>query len=115
MSPGILSFLDDINDVVVSMVSTHPLISKSFSPNTNPWVAVPRATITIDIIVTLTSLEFFTMSLVIVPRAPTKTVSLLCETYAIAFLNYLARSIYFVNLLARVYVNSIINRIDKIY
>ena len=46
-----LSILSDLNNVVVWMVSTHPLISKSSSPFTNPLVSVLRAPITIDITV----------------------------------------------------------------
>ena len=34
------------------MVSTHPVISKSYSPNINPLVTVLRAPITIGLIVT---------------------------------------------------------------
>ena len=42
----------DLNHVVVWIVSTHPLISKSSSPCTNPLVTVPSAQITIGITVT---------------------------------------------------------------
>ena len=53
----LLSILANLNNAVVWMVSTHPLISKSYSPCTNPLVTVLRALITIDIIVTF---MFFT-------------------------------------------------------
>ena len=61
VSRTLLSILSDINNAVVWMVSTCPLISKSSSPCTNPLVTVPRAPITIGIIVTLMfhSLFFF--------------------------------------------------------
>ena len=55
----LLSILDDLNNAVVWMVSTHPLISKSSSPCTNPLVIVPRVPITIDIIVTFMFHSFF--------------------------------------------------------
>ena len=48
----ILNILADINNAVVWMVSTRPLISKSSSPCTDPLVTVPRAPITIGITVT---------------------------------------------------------------
>ena len=51
---GILfSILADFNYAVVWMVSTCPLISKTFHPCTNPLVIVPNAPITIGITVTL--------------------------------------------------------------
>ena len=46
------SILADLNNVVDWMVSTRPLISKSFSPCTNLLVTVPRIPITIGITVT---------------------------------------------------------------
>ena len=55
----ILSILDDLNNAVVWMISTRPLIFKSFSPCTNPWVIVPREPFTIGIIVTLMFHSFF--------------------------------------------------------
>ena len=45
LSRTLLSILADLNNVVVWMVSTHPLISKSSSPFNNPSVTVPRAPI----------------------------------------------------------------------
>ena len=52
VSRTLLSILADLNNTVVWMVSTRPVISKSFSPCTNPLVTVPRAQITIGIIFT---------------------------------------------------------------
>ena len=46
-----LSILADLNNAVVWTVSTRPVISKYSSPCTNPLVTVPRAPITISIIV----------------------------------------------------------------
>ena len=59
VSSSLLSILTDLNNVVVWVVSTHPLISKSFSPFINPLVNVPRAPITIGIIVTFMFHDFF--------------------------------------------------------
>ena len=47
-----LNILGVLNNAVVWMVSTRPLISKSSSPFTNPLVTVPRVPITIGITVT---------------------------------------------------------------
>ena len=47
------SILAILNNVVVWMVSTCPLISKSSSPFNNPLATVPKAPITIGIIVTM--------------------------------------------------------------
>ena len=47
VSRTLLRVLADLNNVVVWMVSTHPHISKSSRPCTNPLVNVPRALITI--------------------------------------------------------------------
>ena len=55
----LLSILADFNNAVVWTVSTRPLISKSFSPCINPSVTVPRAPITIGIIVTFMFHSFF--------------------------------------------------------
>ena len=52
-------FLVDLNNTVVWMVSTRPVISKSSSPCINPLVTVPRAPITIGIIFTSSSTVFF--------------------------------------------------------
>ena len=51
-SRTLLNILVDLNNAVVWMVSTRPLIFKSSSPCTNPLVIVPRATITIVKIIT---------------------------------------------------------------
>ena len=59
VSRTLLSILPILNNVVVWMVSTRPLISKSSSPCTNPFVTVPRALITIGIIVTFMFHSFF--------------------------------------------------------
>ena len=48
----LLSILADPNNAVVWMVSTRPLISKSYFPCTNLLVTVPRVPLTIGIIVT---------------------------------------------------------------
>ena len=53
VSRTILSILTDLNSVIVWMVSTRPLISKSSIPFNNPLVIVPRAPTTIGISVTL--------------------------------------------------------------
>ena len=54
----LLSILGDLNNAVVSTVSTRPVISKSSSPCTNPLVTAPRAPIKIGIIVTFISHSF---------------------------------------------------------
>ena len=51
-SDTLLSILPILNNAVIWMVSTHPLISKSSSLCTIPLVTVTRAPITIGIIVT---------------------------------------------------------------
>ena len=48
----LLSILDELNNAIVWMVSTRPLISKSPSSCTNPLATVQRAPITIRITVT---------------------------------------------------------------
>ena len=53
------SILADLNNAVVWMVFTHPLISKSSSSYINPLVTVPRAPITIGITVTFMFHSFF--------------------------------------------------------
>ena len=55
----LLSILADLNNAVVWTVSTRPVISKSSSPCTNPLVTVPRAPITIGIIVTFVFRSLF--------------------------------------------------------
>ena len=54
-SRTLLSILAELNNAFVWMVSTRPLISKSFSPCTSPLVTVLSTTITIDITVTVFS------------------------------------------------------------
>ena len=55
----LLSILAVLNNVVVWMVSTSPPTSKSSSPFSNPLVTVPKAPITIGIIVTFMFHCFF--------------------------------------------------------
>ncbi len=52
VSRSLLGIQVDLNTVVVWMVSTRPLISKSSSLGTNPLVTVPSAPVTIGIPVT---------------------------------------------------------------
>ena len=59
VSRTLLSILVNLNNAVVWMVSSRPLISKSSSPGTKPSVTVPSAPIAIGINVTFTSLSFF--------------------------------------------------------
>ena len=59
VSRTLLSILADLNNAVVWMVSTCPLISKSFSTCTYPLVTVPKTPITIGIIVTFMFHSFF--------------------------------------------------------
>ena len=59
VSRTLLSILADLNNVVVWIVSTRPLFSKSSSPFINHLVTVPRAPITIDITVTFMFHSFF--------------------------------------------------------
>ena len=54
----LFSVHDDLNNAVVWLVSTRPLISKSSSPFINPLVTVPRAPIRIGITVTFMFLQF---------------------------------------------------------
>ena len=58
VSRTILSILTDLNNAVIWMVSTHPVISKSFSPCTNLLMTGPTAPITICILVTLLHFNF---------------------------------------------------------
>ena len=55
----LLSILADRNNAVVWIVSTRPLISKSFSPFIKLSVTVPRAPITIGINITFMFHSFF--------------------------------------------------------
>ena len=59
VSRSLLSILADLNNVVVWIVATRPVISKSTSPCTNPLVTLPRAPITIGITVTFMFHSFF--------------------------------------------------------
>ena len=59
VSRTLLSILTDLNNTVVWMLSTRPLISASSSPFINPLVTVTKAPITIDINVTFMFHIFF--------------------------------------------------------
>ena len=59
VSRTLLSILADLNNAVVWIVSACLVISKSSSLYTNPSVSVPRAPVTIDIIVTFKFRSFF--------------------------------------------------------
>ena len=58
-SRTLFSILAVLNNAVVWVVSTRPPTSKSSSPFNNPLVAVPKAPITIGIIVTFMFHSFF--------------------------------------------------------
>ena len=55
----LLCILTVFNNAVVWMVSTRPPTSKFFRPFNNPWVTMPKAPITIGIIVTFMFHSFF--------------------------------------------------------
>ena len=59
VSRTLLSILAVFNNAVVWMVSTRPPTSKSSRPFNNPLVTVPKAPITIGIIVTFMFRSFF--------------------------------------------------------
>ena len=59
VSRTLLSILADLDNAVVWMVSTCPLISKSSSPFTNPLVTIPSTPITTGITVTFMFHSFF--------------------------------------------------------
>ena len=59
VSRTLLSILAVLNNAVAWMVSTRPPTSKSSSPINNPLVTVPKAPITIGIIVTFMFHSFF--------------------------------------------------------
>ena len=59
VSRTLLSILAVLNSAVVWMVSTHPSTFKSSNPFNNPLVTVPKAPITIGIIVTCMFHSFF--------------------------------------------------------
>ena len=59
VSRTLLSFLAVVNNVVVWMFYTRPLISKFTSPFNNPWETVQKAPITNGIIVTFMFLSSF--------------------------------------------------------
>ena len=62
VSMTLLSILAVFNNVVISMVSTRSPTSKSSRPFNNPLLTVPKAPITIGIIVTFKFLSFFQFS-----------------------------------------------------
>ena len=62
VSRTLLCILSVFNNAVVWMVSTRPPISKSSRPFNNPLVTVPKAPITIGIIVTFMFHSFFQFS-----------------------------------------------------
>ena len=62
VSRTLLSILAVFNNAAVWIVSTQLLTSKSSSPFNNPLVTVPKAPITIDIIVTFMFHSFFQFS-----------------------------------------------------
>ena len=66
VSRTLLSILVGLNDAVVWIASTHPLISKSSIIFSYPSVAVPRAPLTISIIVTFYVPQFFIIVIVII-------------------------------------------------
>ena len=59
VSRTLLSILAVFNNAVVWMVSTRPPTSKSSRPFSNPFVTVPKAPVTIGIIVTFMFHSFF--------------------------------------------------------
>ena len=59
VSRTLLNILAVLNNAVVWMVSTQPPTSKSSNPFSNPLVTVPKAPITIGIIVTFICDSFF--------------------------------------------------------
>ena len=59
VSMTLLRILAVLNNIVVWMVSTRPPISKSSSPFSHPLVTVPKAPITIGVIVTCLFHSFF--------------------------------------------------------
>ena len=62
VSRALPSILADLNNAVVWMDSTHPLIYKSASLYNNPLVTVARAPITIDITIIFMFHSFFSFS-----------------------------------------------------
>ena len=66
VSRTLLSILAVLNNAVVWMVSTHPPISKSSSPFSNPLVTVPNAPITMGIIFTCMFHSFFIIIIIII-------------------------------------------------
>ena len=62
VSRTLLRILAVFNNAVVLMVSTRPPTSKSSRPFDNPLVTVPKAPVTIDIIITFMFLCFFQFS-----------------------------------------------------
>ena len=66
VSRTLLSILAVFNNAVVWMVSTHSPTSKFSSPFNNPLVTVPKAPITIGIIVTFMFHSFFNIIIIII-------------------------------------------------
>ena len=62
VSRTLLSIVDDLSNVIVWMVSHHPLTSKSFSPSSNPLVTLPSSSVAIGITVTYMFHIFFPFS-----------------------------------------------------
>ena len=62
LSSTILSILADLNNAVVWIVSSRPLISKSSTPCINPLLTVPSAPITTGITITFMYPSFFQFS-----------------------------------------------------
>ena len=62
VSRTLLSILAVLTNAVVRMVSTRPPTSKSFSPFNKPLITVPKAPITIGLIVTFMFPSFFQFS-----------------------------------------------------
>ena len=65
VSGTFLSILADINNVLVWMISTRPLISNSFSPCNNPLVAITSSPIIIGMAVTFIFRKFFKVLVII--------------------------------------------------
>ena len=62
VSRTLLSILVNLNNALVLMVSTCPLISKCLTPCTNPFVTIPNALLTICITVIYVLLLFGSLS-----------------------------------------------------
>ena len=75
VSRTLLSILTDLGNTAVWMVSTRPLISKSFTPCINPLLTVLRAPIRIGIIFTLMFHNYF------YPLAMSRNLSLFSHSF----------------------------------